>query len=323
MDNYTKVTPQGSRDYLFEESDDRCRIENTLTDIYKNHMYRRVITGAMEFLDVFKNSESINIEDMYKFEDELGRATVLRPDNTLPIARLVASRLDENEFPVRLFYNQNIYVRGNKEDGSAHEIAQSGIELIGMPGIEADIEVISIALEAIKNICLPSFKLEIGHSGFLNAVLDEMNIRKEKKAEICKLIESKNYSALGDLLNEIGDTPETELLHRIPRLFGGIEVLDEAKKLYKSQKSTESLEYLRVLYEKLSEIGVEDNIIIDLGITNRTDYYTGVIFKGYVEGLGVNVLSGGRYDRLLSEFGKDEPAIGFAFDVNSLCDVIN
>lgn len=322
MNRYANTTPQGSRDYLFEESDDRRRIESALSDLYKENSYRRVITGAVEFLDVFKGASDIGYDDMYKFEDISGRATVLRPDNTLPIARLVATRLDQKDFPVRLYYNQNIFLRGKKADGRAHEIAQSGVELIGLSSLEADIEVISMALEGLKRAKLESFKLEIGHAGFLKAVLDEMALDRAQKARICALIESKNYAALGDLLNEIGDTPETALLHKIPRLFGGIDVLEEAKQLYRSKKSDEALEYIRRLYEKLCELGVQGDMIIDLGFANRTDYYTGVIFRGYAEGSGVTVLSGGRYDRLLSKFGADAPAIGFAFDVNSLCDVV-
>lgn len=324
MKRYAKLTPEGSRDFLFEESDDRKKVELTLSELYKEKSYRKVITPAIEFFDVF-NGESAGIEadEMYKLTDNYGRTTVLRPDNTMPIARLVATRLTKEDFPVRLYYNQNIFVRNKLLAGRTDEIAQSGIELIGDGSLDADLEVISMAVEALKKANLNSFKLEIGHAGFFNAILDKMNLNSTQKADICRLIEGKNYAALGDLLNQMGDSRETAVLHKLPRLFGGVDVLDTAKKLYKSDKSDKALDYIRSVYEKLEQAGIADSVMIDLGLVNRSNYYTGVIFRGYAEGSGVNILSGGRYDNLISEFGMDAPAIGFAVDVNALCDVMH
>ncbi len=323
MDKYAKITPQGSRDYLFEESDDMRKIESTLTSFFKENSYHPVTTGAVEYLDVFKNGTFADDDEMYKFEDKSGKTTVLRPDNTLPIARLVATRLEESDLPVRLFYDQNIYLKNNRDDGSTHEITQSGIELIGEPGLSADTEVIAMAVKALGMVGLSNYKIEIGHAAFLKAVLNNMEASPSVKAEICRLIENREYSALNDLLDGMGSSPETAVLHRIPRLFGGIEVLSEARELYSSPQSNEALKYIKTLYEKLCEMGLGENIIIDLGFVNRNDYYTGVIFRGYAEGSGTTVLSGGRYDTLLSKFGMDAPAIGFAFDVNLLCDVMH
>lgn len=324
MKRYAKLTPEGSRDFLFEECDDRKKVESTLSALYKERSYRKVITPAIEYFDVF-NSDNVGIEadEMYKLTDNFGRTTVLRPDNTMPIARLVATRLNKEDFPVRLYYNQNVFVRNKALAGRTNEIAQSGIELIGDGSLEADLEAISMAVEALKRSNLNSFTVEIGHAGFFNAILDKMNLSKTQKADICKLIEGKNYAALNDLLAALGDTAETRVLHKLPRLFGGIEVLEEAKKLYKSENSNAALEYIKTVYNKLCGLGIEKNIMIDLGMVNRSNYYTGVIFRGYAEGSGVTVLSGGRYDNLISEFGLDAPAIGFAVDVNALCGVMH
>lgn len=324
MKRYAKLTPEGSRDFLFEECDDRKAVETNLSALYKERAYRKVITPAIEFFDVF-NSDNTGIEadEMYKLTDNFGRTTVLRPDNTMPIARLVATRLKAEDFPVRLYYNQNIFVRNKMLAGRTDEIAQSGIELIGDGSLDADLEVISMSVEALKRANLNSFKLEIGHAGFFNAVLNKMNLSATEKADICKLIEGKNYAALSDLLHRLGDSRETEVLHRLPRLFGGIDVLEEAKKLYRSSESDGALDYIRTVYKKLEEMGISDSIMIDLGLVNRSNYYTGVIFRGYAEGSGATILSGGRYDNLISEFGMDAPAIGFAVDVNALCDAMH
>lgn len=324
MKRYAKETPEGSRDFLFEESDDRKKVESTLSALYKEKTYRKVITPAIEYMDVFENDNiGIEADEMFKLTDSNGRTTVLRPDNTMPIARLVATRLTQSDFPVRLYYNQNVFVRNKALAGRTNEIAQSGIELIGDGSLEADLEVITMAVEALRRSNLNSFTVEIGHAGFFNSILEDMNISKTVKADICNLIEGKNYAALNDLLNSLGESVQTKALFKLPRLFGGIEVLDEAKRIYKSQKSNAALEYIKTVYEKLCELGVQENIMIDLGLVNRSNYYTGVIFRGYAEGSGVTVLSGGRYDNLIGEFGMDAPAIGFAVDVNALCDVMH
>ncbi len=324
MKKYAKLTPQGSRDFLFEECDDRKKAESVLSALYKEKSYRKVITPTVEYMDVFDDGDSgMDSDIMYKLSDSAGRTTVLRPDNTMPIARLVATRLSASDFPVRLYYNQNVFLRNKVLAGRTDEIPQSGIELIGDGSFEADIEVLTMAAEALKRSQLNSFSFEIGHAGFFKAVLSKMNITSAQRSEICGLTESKNYAALGDLLNTLEETDETRVLRRLPRLFGTAEVLDEAKKLYSTPESDKALEYIKTVYDKLCSLGLGDNLIIDLGLVNRSNYYTGVVFKGYAEGSGVTVISGGRYDNLLGEFGLPAPAIGFAVDVNALCDVMH
>lgn len=324
MKRYAKLTPEGSRDLLFEECDDKKEIETTLSSLYKENNYRKVITPTIEYFDVFKSDNTgIEADEMYKLSDSWGRTTVLRPDNTMPIARLVATRLTKEDFPVRLYYNQNIFVRNKALAGRTDEIAQSGIELIGDGSLDADLEALSMAVEALKRVKINSFKIEICHAGFFNAVLNNMNITSTERADICNLIEGKNYAALGDLLNRLGATAETAVLHKLPRLFGDIEVIDEAKKLYRNDDADKALDYLKTVYEKMQAMGIADCVMIDLGLVNRSNYYTGIIFRGYAEGSGVTVLSGGRYDNLIGEFGLDAPAIGFGVDVTALTNVIN
>ncbi len=323
MKRYSKITPEGSRDYLFEECDDRRYVEHELSDLFKKNNYRKVMTPAIEFFDVFKSDNTgIEPEEMFKMSDSKGRTTVLRPDNTMPIARMVATRLSDEQLPVRLYYNQSVYVRGKDLAGRPNEIAQSGIELIGDGSMDADVEVIAMAVKSLKSCNLNSFKIELGNAAFFNSVLNKMDITGEQKADICNYIESKNYAALGDLLDKLGDTEETRVIRRLPRLFGDEEVIEDAKKLYSDQNARTALEYLKSVYDVLCDAGLKEHILIDLGIVNRSNYYTGIIFHGYVEGSGLSVLSGGRYDNLLGEFGMPAPAIGFAVEVSALCEAM-
>ena len=128
----------------------------------------------------------------------------------------------------------------------------------------------------------------------------------------------KNYAALNDALDQAGDTQVARAIRRLPRLFGGEEVLDEAAALYDDQRALEPLSYLRNIYRLLMQLGLQNKVNIDLGLVHRGNYYTGVVFRGYIEGLGVTVLSGGRYDGLLGEFGSPMPATGFGVEVDAL-----
>lgn len=323
MKRYSKITPQGSRDYLFEECDDRRKVEHELSVLFKENNYRKVITPAIEYFDVFK-SDNVGIESemMFKMSDSKGRTTVLRPDNTMPIARMVATRLHNEELPVRLYYSQPVFVRAKDLAGRPSEIAQSGVELIGDGSFDADIEIVKMAVESLKRSNLNSFKLELGNAAFFNVVLGKMDIPQSVRADVVNYIESKNYAALGDLLDKIGDTAETRVIRRLPRLFGDASVIDEAKKLYSDSAFQQALFYLQTVYNRLCDEGLKDYIILDLGLVNRSNYYTGIIFHGYAEGSGISVLSGGRYDNLLGEFGMPAPAIGFAVEVSALCEAM-
>ena len=213
MKQYAKVTPEGSRDLLFEECDDRRRVENALTGLYEANGYRKVITPTLEFFDVFNSGDAgLDADEMYKLTDNRGRTTVLRPDNTLPIARLVATRLSEDAFPVRLYYNQSVFVRTKELAGRTDEVAQSGIELIGDGSMAADIQVITLACRAMQST-VPGFKIELGHAGYFGAVLRNLNVKPAVKAEICHLIEQKNFAALGDLLDTLEDCRAVSYTH--------------------------------------------------------------------------------------------------------------
>ena len=217
MKRYSKLTPQGSRDLLFEECDDRRKVESTLSNLFKEKSYRKVMTPTIEYFDVFQcDNLGIEPEEMYKLSDNFGRTTVLRPDNTAPIARLVATRLSKDDFPVRLYYNQNVYIRNKQLAGRTDEIDQSGIELIGDGSIDADIEVISMAHEAMKRNNVSSFKIELCHAGFFNSILNKMNLTDMQKADICNYIEGKKYAALGDFLDTLGNSNEAEIIKKLP-----------------------------------------------------------------------------------------------------------
>ena len=314
-----RLTPEGTRDLLFEESLARREAEGMLSDLFVSRGFSEVMTPGMEFYDVFHaDTMAIPAESMYKFTDDKGRLLVLRPDSTMPIARLVATRLQQAQLPVRLYYAQDVFRFHHGLSGHYNQIFQAGVELIGAAGRRADLEVLSLAAEALRLGAGEAFRLEIGHVGFFQSLMRALEAEPDAKDEIRTLIETKSYAGLSDVLDTLPAGPVTDALRRLPRLFGGEEVFTEAAALCPDEEARGALAHLAGLYSALRELGLAQQVIIDLGMVQENEYYTGVIFRGYVEGSGDTVVSGGRYDTLLQQFGSPLPAIGFGVNVDCL-----
>lgn len=324
MKNYYLITPEGTQDLLFDECIIRRSVENTIHSIFRKSGYSELITPGLEFFDVFNlNSRHFPQESLYKLVDSKGRLIVLRPDSTTPMARVVATRLKDAPLPLRLYYNQCVYNISPLLTGRSDQIVQTGIELIGSSSKTADLEVITTAVEVLSSCHSGKFSLEIGDIGFFRELVNKLEVNDDMKEDIRSLIETKNYPALNDLLDRIGKNDITHALKRLPRLFGGEEVFEKASKLFRDEKIDKILDNLRSVYKDVSQLCVDGEITVDLGMVNRTDYYTGIIIKGYLEGYGEEVLSGGRYDKLIAEFGYDVPATGFAVNVNAVSSIIS
>lgn len=320
MKNYSKITPEGTKDYLALESRAIRCAEKRLSALYKSKGYQKVMTPTIEFFDVFnRESSGYSPENLYSLTDSYGRLLVLRPDSTLPIARLASTRLQNAVLPLRIYYNQNVFLRQKNLTGRSDESTQSGIELMGVGGIRADLEVIATAVEAIECCTAADFKLEIGHAGFFKDLCNNLNVDDETISAIYDCVESRNFVSLNKILDKIGENSVTDCIRNLPRCFGGLDIIEKAKQI---GIGNESLEYLKELYVQLEKMGLSDKIIIDLSLVNRTNYYTGIIFKGYLDGSGISVVSGGRYDLLAGEFGKDMPSTGFGIETGALASVM-
>ena len=309
-------TPEGTRDRLFAECRARRRARQALTELFQSRGYGEVSTPEVEFYDLFLQSGSpLPQEAMLKIIDRGGRIMVMRPDCTTPIARVAATKLKSLPLPQRLYYDQTVFRSGDAHRGGSSEIAQCGVELIGAAGAKADLEMVALAVDALRACGLTGFHVELGHAGFFKDLAARMEMDEDEVERMRALIEGKNFAALNDLLEPYGDRPACKALRRLSRLFGGVEVLDEAEALAGSHPA---LTYLRDLYRELEAAGYGTWIRFDLGLVHQIDYYTGVVFRGYADGAGNAVLSGGRYDGLTAAFGRSAPATGFAVDADAV-----
>ena len=313
---YAINTPEGTRDRLFAECRERRQVQTALTTLFQRRSYAEVSTPEVEFYDLFLQSGNpMPQESMLKIIDRSGKIMVMRPDCTTPIARVAATKLKAVPLPQRLYYDQTVFRSGQEHKGGSSEIAQCGVELIGAAGRKADLEMVAMAVDALCACGLKQFHIELGHVGFFRDLAGRMDMPAEAMEQMRVLIEGKNFAALGDMLEPYAGQSASTALRRLSRLFGGAEVLDEAERL---TGGSSALTYLRKLYTELAQAGYGAYIRFDMGLVHQIDYYTGVVFRGYVEGAGDAVLSGGRYDSLVGVFGREAQATGFAVDVDAM-----
>ena len=285
-------------------------ITESLTALYEQNGFHEIVTPGIEYYDVFKTGSTLPQEQMYKLSDLDGRLIVLRADNTTPIARVAASRLGEGVS--KFFYHQRVYRQMGGHTGRRSEIFQSGIEMVGASGVQSDLLCMIYALKTLETLG-SDYKLELGHVGYYNALVSELSLDAGELKRIRRLVEAKDTNKI----------TASDKIKQIPFLFGGEEVFSRAEQLADGNEGAlEALAYLRELYDALCAAGYRDKIMIDLGIVHSLDYYTGVVFRGYMDGAGENVLTGGRYDKLISRFDRDIPATGFGLNVSAVADTL-
>ena len=326
-----KNIPDGMRDMIFAENNTEKNLGEKISALYEKRGYGSVATSSLEYYDVFNfESQTIPEENMFKLTDKSGRLVVLRPDNTTPLARIAATRLKNAPRPLKMFYNQNVFRISRDYSGKRSEFNQTGIEIFGGNSEKADLEAIVTALRTLQEISdfyggAIKYKLELGHAKFCNELLDSLGLDKEKREAVIKYISAKNSSSLEVVLGDGEEMKSAmQIIRQIPRLYGSKSVINDARKLCAGVNGAENaLDYLEKLYTILDINGFSENISIDLATVNDMDYYTGVVFRGYLDYTGEAILGGGRYDNLMSNFDGDDAATGFGVNLSLITDKLS
>ncbi|WAA11265.1 ATP phosphoribosyltransferase regulatory subunit [Fervidibacillus albus] len=294
-----------------------------ISELFKRYGYRPVQTPTFEYYDLFSQVEgTIDVDQMIKLVDQDGKILVLRPDATIPIARMAAQN-NGNDSYYKFYYTTNVFRMNERYPSSeSREFTQTGIEFFGKGGLEADLEVIILAIESLKTCGFQQITLDLGQANFYKEFMNHMEIGRHELMEIEKLIEQKNEFELAQKLATLNiEDRFKEIINTFPTLYGQPDaVLKKAEKMLTNDRMRSELDKLKQLYQMLEELGYEKYVSIDLGLINHLNYYTGIIFHGYVQGYGKPVVVGGRYDHLSKQFGKDLPATGFAIYMDALLD---
>lgn len=318
-------TPEGVRDIYGSDYSQKLRVEDVIHSLFISFGYEDIQTPGLEYFDVFSsNIGTTDTRSLYRFTDDNGDTLVLRSDFTPSIARCASKYLNDGRDVLRFTYKGNTFSNKSALQGKLKETTQMGIELIGDESVEADVEVIKLAIESMSSSGLKNYKLCIGNVDYYKGLCDEFGFSNEIELTLRDYVSDKNYVEAKEYLNSEGiEASVIENILGLNNLVGGLEALNKAKDLTGNKTSLAAVERLIQVYEALDKEGLCEHIFFDLGMLSNYLYYTGIIFKGYTYGIGDCVVKGGRYDNLMSKFGTPAPAIGFCIVVDDLLTALN
>ncbi|WZL71613.1 ATP phosphoribosyltransferase regulatory subunit [Clostridiaceae bacterium 35-E11] len=318
--------PEGVEDTHCNEYEVKEKVVLDIKNVFKRFGYRQILTPTFEYYDLFAGVEgTIPRDEMFKFIDGTGKILVLRPDVTTPIARMVATNYKDYTGYLKFSYATNIFRINEEQNGLKREFTQAGIEYLGNDKPDSDAEVVLLAIKSLMACGLKDFQIDLGQASYFKGLIKELRIPEDRQEKIRNLVEHKNFAELRSLLGQM-DIPQRvkNTILQIPYLYGTPEkIIKEAEKYICNEEMKKALENLNNVYGILKDYGYEKYISIDLGLIHHIAYYTGVIFKGYVNNYGKAVLSGGRYDHLTKQYGCYMPATGFGLNIDELLEVLN
>lgn len=311
--------PQGVKNFSPQRAEEIKRVEETLLGEFARWGYRPVITPLFESLETIMAGLGENLrEKVLKFVDpSTGEVVALRPDITPQVARMVALEFHDREDALRLCYNGRVVRFEEKGSGKEREVFQVGCELVGLAGPEADAETIALAIKSVESLGIKGLVLDVGHTGFLSHLFEKTGPYRESIEEAIKKKDTEELDSIissAKLPAKIKDAILT-----IPELFGGLNVLETAKGIPIFKKYAKEIENVLNI---VAEFNLNYSVNIDFGELRGFNYYTGVSYELISPNSLSPLLRGGRYDTLLSNYGYDAPATGFAVDIESIIEVV-
>lgn len=313
MTNKLIHTPEGVRDIYDGECRQKLKVQEKILKTLSLYGYQHIETPSFEFFDIFsKDRGSVGSNEMFKFFDRDNNTLVLKPDVTPAIARCVSKYFSDETMPVRLCYLERTFTNNTSYQGRLKESTQTGAEMIGDDSSDADAEMIALVIDCLTSAGLKEFQVELGQVEFYRGLMEEAGLTEEDQENLRDLIENKNVFGVEELLSSISIKPELkEVFLRLPELSGSIEQVRKAREFTNNPRALFAISRLEKVHEIMENYGLSEYISYDLGALSKYQYYTGIIFKAYTYGTGDYIVTGGRYDKLLQQFGKNAPAVGF------------
>lgn len=343
------VTPFGFRDVIGFEAAERERITRSVQDLFAQHGFAPIETPTLEVMDVVRQGGRIP-SSPFKFFDSRGDLLAMRPDVTMQVARMCATRLPEGAAEARFRYTQRVFRDVEWEvDASPREITQIGVECIGQSGAEVDRELIGLFVESLSQTGVSEMCVTLATVGPLRALLERSGAPESWKGAVLAAYHDSDFVELDRLCSledcEGHDTSSiapayADVIKSLARVRGGLEAIEEARRLVAPLGCADGLDDLAVVYSGVSgdldasvlesmpagpqqreaseatQAAAADRdvrLLVDFSVVSSFDYYTGVVFAAFSPHLGTSLGSGGRYDRMIEAFGAPRPAAGFAF----------
>ncbi len=306
-------TPDGVRDIYGREYENIKYVRKTIADVISSYGYTDIQTPSFEYFDVFsKEVGTIPSRELYKFFDKENETLALRPDFTPSIARCAAKYFMDETNVLRFSYIGSTFQNISSLQGKYSEVTQEGAELIGDETVYGDAEMVSLLIECLLQTGLENFRISIGEVDYFKGLCREAELSFEDEHELRDYISSKNPIAASKLLESLDINSEMkDKLLMITDTFADHSMLSELAADAGNELSAKAIERLSRLYDLLKIRGYDKYVAFDLGMLSKYQYYTGIVFKAFALGSGSSIATGGRYDTLLSYFGKNAPAVGF------------
>jgi len=317
MANKNKMkVPQGSEGFFFEEAYIHRKVTEALQDLFNSWGYLPVETPVFDLFDVYRTLIPEGEADkVYRLIDRDGDLLMLRSDITLFLARQMGLILSEKDLPARICYSDSILRHQNSEDISHNEFFQSGIELIGRSGFQGDLEVLLLLGKTIELLDIPA-GIHLGSHALFNSVFEAFSDSQKKK--ILKLTSLREFDEIIEICTPVLVESDAQAAAALFSFIGSIRELDELSDKLKTKSESvynsavNELNYLGNVIRALDAAGLAGNIRIDLSEAGSQAYHTGIVFQVYMHGMDTAVISGGRYDNLLANFGINAPSVGFS-----------
>jgi ATP phosphoribosyltransferase regulatory subunit len=311
--------PLGMRDTLPSLYEAKKQVKNEMITEINQWGYQFMETPTLEYYETVGEASAILDQQLFKLLDQQGHTLVLRPDMTAPIARVAASRLVNDGYPLRLAYSANVFRAQQNEAGRPAEFEQIGVECIGDRSISADAEMIALMVSLLEKVGLSTFTIAIGHVGFLQEIFLRIVGTEERAASLRRFLYEKNYVGYREHVKSLQlSSIDKQRLLSLLTLRGDSSHILKAKELLDGDAGKKAIEELEHLWTMLEAYGVTEYVKLDLNIVSHMSYYTGIVFEAYAGNIGFPIGNGGRYDRLFQKFQGDKSATGFGIHLDRL-----
>ncbi len=315
--------PLGTESFYLEEAYRHREITYKLHRLFASWGYLPAETPVFDFFDTYRDLLSGNKKQIYRLVDREGDLLMLRSDITLFLAKQMGLILRDEDLPARICYGDTILRHQNREDISRNEFFQVGAELIGREKIEGDLEILLLMLEAFNSLgIVPT--VHIGSRRLVDSIFSALS-QAEREQAISEVRDRDRDAVIVRLRKMYGST-QGEGIAELLRFIGGEDELEGASSRFShlpGEEALEALEELRAIMTVMRNLGKADLFRIDFSEVGEQPYYTGIVFQAYLENLDSAVASGGRYDKLLAEFGFNTPSIGFSMMLRKLEPLLN
>ncbi|MDZ4168517.1 MAG: ATP phosphoribosyltransferase regulatory subunit [Coriobacteriia bacterium] len=313
------ITPRGFRDVLPEEAAEREAVSAAIAAVFSSWGYDPVETPVVEVYETLSAAAGDLQGTAFRLFDLDGRLLALRPDVTVPVARLYAARMAHDAGIRRFRYRAEVFREHESLRGQNRQFTQLGVELVGAGGPAADAEVVAVLVEALAASGLADFTVAVGDVAVLIALLDAAGpgAGEAWRADVLAAAHDRNFVALDALAARVGGDVGTALAE-VVRLRGGVEAIERCRAIVEPVVGTREVDDFARTWQLLEAAGVTDHVMVDFGVIRSFDYYTGLVLEAYAPGLGVALGGGGRYDTLLAAYDAPAPAAGFAIGLERL-----